>query len=257
MLTLALSLAAVFTGLIAGMLSGAFGVGGSVLTIPALRLAFGYPALVTVGTALASIVPVSAAGAIAHMRNGHADVKTGVAVGAWGVVAAAAGAQASVHAGGTAVIVANSFMILGAAVMVLRGGKGDDSGVPRAPALRRPATVALLGIVTGLFSGFLGLGGGIVLVPLLHRLLGYRVKVAMGTSLVAIAVLAVPGAVAHWVLGNVDPGLALALAIGAVPGAIIGARFTAVAGERTLRTGFACMLAVSAILMGASEAGLV
>ena len=129
--------------------------------------------------------------------------------------------------------------------------------VPRArsPGSRSDAQArqSCAGAATGLYSGFLGLGGGFVLVPLLTRWLRYPIKCAIGTSLVAIAILAVPGAITHVVIGNVDWAIAAGLTIGAIPGAVVGSRIGLGASDRALRLGFASLLALTGLWLAASE----
>jgi uncharacterized membrane protein YfcA len=104
--------------------------------------------------------------------------------------------------------------------------------------------LVLIGAVTGLYSGFLGLGGGFVLVPMLTRWLSYDIKKAIATSLLTITILAVPGTITHAMLGHIDWRIAGVLVIGVVPGAIVGARLTLGSGERSVRIGFATLLLV-------------
>ena len=94
---------------------------------------------------------------------------------------------------------------------------------------------------------------GFVVVPALTRWLGVPLKRALGTSLVVVAVLAVPGTIAHYVLGHVDLGLAAWLIVGTVPGAWIGARLTAAAKERTVAISFSVVLAVAGLVLAGSE----
>lgn len=248
-------LLAAVVGLGAGLLSGAFGVGGGAVTTPAIRMLLGYPELVAVGTPLPVIIPTAIAGAMTHARLGTADVRAGLLLGAWGAPAAVAGALLSRVVGGQAVLIITAVVIVAVAVDMMRfslsvagGGPDNVSGRVRSPAL--------LGMATGLYSGFLGLGGGFVLVPLLYRLNGFPIKRAIGTSLVAVAVFAVPGSITHWALGHVDIGLALALTVGVVPGAIIGARLAFAARERTIRTVFALFLGSVGVVMGLAETGV-
>ena len=112
--------------------------------------------------------------------------------------------------------------------------------------------LVVIGVVTGFFSGFLGLGGGFVLVPLLTRWLGYDIKRAIATSLFAITILAVPGTIAHALLGHIDWRIAAVLAIGVVPGALVGARWTQGAAERSVRLGFAVLLLAVGIWLATS-----
>jgi hypothetical protein len=100
---------------------------------------------------------------------------------------------------------------------------------------------------------FLGLGGGFVIVPLLARWLGFDMKRAVGTSLLAVAILAVPGSITHYLLGHVDLAIALGLALGVVPGAALGSRLTVLAREAAVRYAFAAMLACVAVLLVVGE----
>ena len=85
-------------------------------------------------------------------------------------------------------------------------------------------TLASVGVIAGLLSGLLGIGGGIVIVPALAGMLGMPLKRALGTSLVAVVVLVIPGTIVHAVLGNIDWAVALFLTIGSLPGARLGRR---------------------------------
>lgn len=250
-------LPAALVGLAAGVLSGAFGVGGGVVTTPAIRMLLGYPELIAVGTPLPVILPTAVVGAFAHARQGTADVRTGLIVGAWGAPAAIVGALLTRLAGGTFVLMVTAVVIVAVAIDMLRAVvRPVPSPQDPVPSAARRLGLAPLGIAAGLYSGFLGLGGGFVLVPLLNRALGIPVKRAIGTSLVALTLFAIPGSVTHWLLGNVDLRLAFALVVGVVPGALLGARLNAVASERVIRSLFALMLAIVGVILGLSEAGV-
>ena len=114
----------------------------------------------------------------------------------------------------------------------------------------------IIGAVTGLYAGFLGLGGGFILVPMLTRWMRFDIKLAIGTSLIAIGILAVPGTITHALLGHVDWGIAFVLALGVVPGAWLGARISLGAADRTIRLAFAAMLVVVGGWLALSELGL-
>ena len=270
--------AMIAVGLFSGVLSGAFGIGGGLVTTPAIRLLLGYPALIAVGTPLPVILPGAVTGAAAYWRRGSADVRAGVLMGLVGSAGSVAGALLSQRAGGTVVLLATAAVIAWAsadmllqhrrataaeAVTAAVSGEGEsDEGVapvegPSGATRHRLVWLAIIGIVAGAYSGFLGLGGGFVIVPGLTRYLGMPVKRAIGTSLVTVAVLAIPGTIAHSLLGHVDWSLAVLLAIGVVPGAMLGARLTARASDRVVRLSFAALLAVVGVWLAVSEiAGL-
>lgn len=244
-------------GLVAGALSGAFGVGGGIVTTPAIRLLLDAPALVAVGTPLPVIIPTAIAGAWSHRRSGTADVRAGAIIGSAGAVTAVIGAWLTGLVGGSVVLIATAALIVWSAgdmaLQVLRPPVPlSASEEAAATGLRTPRLVAV-GLLTGAYSGFFGLGGGFVIVPLLTRWLRFPVKRAVGTSLVAVALLAVPGTITHAVMGHVDWALAASLALGVVPGALVGAHFTARARDNTIRCAFAALLTVVALWLAVSE----
>lgn len=246
-------------GLGAGVLSGMFGVGGGVLTTPAIRLILGAPALIAVGTPLLVIIPTAVAGAYSYLRRGSADLRIGLTIGVWGAAASVAGAYLSDVAGGSFVMLTTAGLITYMAADILYSAlkpSDPEKAIFSEQHGHRGLALVALGITTGLYSGFLGLGGGFVLVPMLSRLFGMPIKRAIGTSLVAIAVLAIPGSVAHWMLGHVDVALALGLMVGVVPGAMLGAKFTAVSDEKAIKIGFACLLVFAGGALAVSELGV-
>ena len=259
-------------GLFSGVLSGAFGVGGGLITTPAIRLLLGYPALIAVGTPLPVILPGAVTGAATYWKRGSADVRAGITMGLIGSIGSVAGAMVSQFVGGTVVLLATAALIAWASADMLMqhrsavraeaavGESESDEGVlPELdggrPGQRRTLGLILIGALAGFYSGFLGLGGGFVIVPGLTRYLGMPVKRAIGTSLVTVAVLAVPGTIAHNMLGHIDWSLALMLALGVVPGAVIGARLTERASDRAVRLSFAILLAVVGVWLALSEVG--
>lgn len=113
-----------------------------------------------------------------------------------------------------------------------------------------------IGLLTGVVSGYVGLGGGFLMVPLMTLLLKFPMKLASGTSLIAIMIIALPGAVFQCMLGNVDYLAGIAVACGSIPGALLGARLMPHVPERGLRFIFAGFLGVAAILMMLKETGV-
>ena len=91
---------------------------------------------------------------------------------------------------------------------------------------------------------------------MLTRWMRFDIKRAIGTSLLAIAILAIPGTITHALLGHIDWRIALVLALGVIPGALIGARLSLGAAERTIRLAFAAMLVVVGAWLAISELGL-
>jgi len=103
--------------------------------------------------------------------------------------------------------------------------------------------LVVIGLVAGLFSALLGVGGGTVIVPLLILGAAYSTRPAMGTSLAAVALIAVVGSVTYALHGEIKPGAAAVVGLPAVAGAVAGAALQQRLATRTLSFAFAALLA--------------
>jgi uncharacterized membrane protein YfcA len=109
--------------------------------------------------------------------------------------------------------------------------------------------VLVIGLATGLFSGFFGVGGGVIAVPLLVGLLALGQHRAHGTSLAAIVVTATTSAVVYALRGDIDWLLAAKVTVGCVVGVLLGARLMARLPAHRLRQGFAVVLLLVGLRM--------
>ena len=116
-----------------------------------------------------------------------------------------------------------------------------------------PAIFAGIGFLAGGISGLLGIGGGLVMVPLLAGWLGMPLKTALGTSLLTMVALVIPGTLVHASLGHIDWAIFLVVVAGSIPGALVGARIALGTKDRTLRLVVGTFLLVVALGYGASE----
>jgi len=274
-------------------MSGLFGIGGALITTPAIRLLLGVPVLIAVGTPLVAIIPGAVTGAVTLVRAKVADVRTGLVAGAAGALFSAVGAVMSEWIGGRVALVLTGALLLYFAVTAFAHARtlpqsgsseqesafeqntscttqqAEQTGMkhqaaestlqPPLPggsrAARPPGTVRpiALGVVAGFAGGLLGLGGGFVLVPMFSRLFGFSQRKAVATSLISVLFMAIPGMLSHARLGHVDWRVGLTLAAGAVLGAWVGARLVLKSSERVLRYGFAVLLALVGIWLVLNE----
>jgi hypothetical protein len=166
-----------------------------------------------------------------------------------GVVGAAAGASMTEVVETHLLLVITAVLLGWQAVDILRNRASTG------PAERESGPRQLLGVglAAGLVSGLLGIGGGLVMVPLLTGWLGVPLKRALGTSLAAIVLLVIPGVAVHALLGHIDWSICLAVVFGSVPGARVGARLALGTRERTLRMLVGSFLLLVAFAYGVSE----
>lgn len=116
-------------------------------------------------------------------------------------------------------------------------------------SVKKIALCLLIGLIAGLASGYVGVGGGFIMVPLFISLLGIMMRQASGTSLVAVTILAIPGVVEQGLLGHIDYIAGIAMAVGSIPGAVIGANLIRKVPERKLRFVFGAFLLISAVVL--------
>lgn len=116
-------------------------------------------------------------------------------------------------------------------------------------SVKKVALCLLIGLIAGLASGYVGVGGGFIMVPLFISLLGIMMRQASGTSLVAVTILAIPGVVEQGLLGHIDYIAGIAMAVGSIPGAVIGASLIRKVPERKLRFVFGAFLLISAVVL--------
>ena len=130
--------------------------------------------------------------------------------------------------------------------------------VPDQPVLSRKQYLqgACIGLVAGLASGYVGVGGGFIMVPLMLAVLDIPMSLASGTSLIAIMILAIPGVIEQGLLGNIDYLAGIAIVVGSIPGALVGARLVRVVPERQLRFIFGGFLLVAAVMLMLNEFGI-
>ena len=246
-------------GLLTGVLSGAFGVGGAVISTPIIRV-LGASAIVSVGTTLPPALPSAVSGSVRYV---NASLVVGAAA-LWtvppGVVTSIAGSILTDHVPGHG----HLLQLLTAGLLAFTawrtsGGPqtGDEAPVPSAEigrTGRERTLLAAIGAVAGLLSGLLGVGGGFVMVPAFTAYTRMSIKQAIATSLVCVGLFAIPGTITHGVLGEIDWRFAFWLTVGVIPGARIGSGLAIRAAERHLRRLVAVFLGIIAVVYAVGEA---
>ncbi|WP_296127918.1 sulfite exporter TauE/SafE family protein [uncultured Senegalimassilia sp.] len=268
-------IAPALAGVFVGVMSGLLGVGGGTIMVPIFRLAFGMSPLASTATSLFAIIPTSISGVVAHTRAKTCVPKLGLALGAGGAVMSPMGVWlASVSPGWLVICVAaivigfSAFKMFKKAVKCApapragrAGGNAQDESakvVPDQPHLSRKQYLqgACIGLIAGLASGYVGVGGGFIMVPLMLAVLDIPMSLASGTSLIAITILAIPGVIEQGLLGNIEYLAGIAIVVGSIPGALVGARLVRVVPERQLRFIFGGFLLVAAVMLMLNEFGI-
>jgi uncharacterized membrane protein YfcA len=244
------ALLGVLVGFVAGLLSGLFGVGGGIVTTPAVNVVLGGSAIQAIATPLPVIFPTSLVGAFTYARAGEVSFRAARWAIGPGIVGAVVGALLTERVNAHLLLLVTAVVIGWTAIQLIRGGTPKVAWEKGKTPVWKHATIGLL---AGFVSGLLGVGGGIIMVPAFTLFVGMPLKRALGTSLVVIAALVVPGTLVHWALGHIDWAIFAVLTLGVVPGARLGAHLALGARERELRLTVGCFLLVVAAAYGISQ----
>ncbi|HME46592.1 sulfite exporter TauE/SafE family protein [Mycobacterium sp.] len=238
---------AVLVGISLGLLGG----GGSILTVPLLAYVAGMDAKPAIATSLLVVGVTSAIAAITHARAGRVRWRVAVIFGLAAMAGAYTGGRLARFIPGTVLLIAFAVIMIAAGVAMLRGRKDMAvfEGNQPLPVLK----ITLLGVTVGVISGLVGAGGGFLLVPALALLAGLPMPIAVGTSLVIIAMQSFAGFAGHLATEHIDWRLAGMVTAAAVVGALIGGRLIAFIDPATLRKLFGWFVLLMASVMLAEE----
>ena len=292
-LSLAMVVLFVGFGLLIGVLFGFFGMGGSFLVTPAL-LVMGYPTRVAVGSGLAFVFGTSVIATLKHRDMGQVDYKLGILMIAGTTAGIEAGKEIVIHLeslGMAGSIISVTYVVLLGGIgafVTYEATKGGDSGgsidhdaadaevdaddipdiakkiqsynVPPMISLRGGVSVSLwlilaVAFVTGLLSGFLGVGGGFIRMPALFYLIGVPVPIAVGTDLFEIVFSGGLGSFLYALDGGVDLSIVVPLLAGSAFGARIGSAATSIVDEDDIKVYFGLMLLGGALAVAVREIG--
>ena len=242
-------------GVATGLMSGTFGVGGAVISTPAIR-ALGCSAALAVGTTLPSILPGAVTGSWRYRHGELIRWRVIAFTAPSGIVAAVIGAWVSprVPGNGHLLMVLTALLLMWSAINMIRSVAPKDliNKVDGGEKSKNTFEV-LTGVFAGGLSGLLGLGGGIIMVPLFRKWLRLPIKNAVATSLICVGCFAVPGTITHAIENGIDWRFALWLTGGVVVGAPLGSKMALKMSDRKLQRVFGLFLALISVVYGLGE----
>ncbi len=278
----------------AGVFGSLLGLGGGVLIVPLLTVGFGLPFREAVGVSLVCVIVTSSAAAGVFLERHLANLRLGMVLEVFTATGALLGGLVAfllperVLAGlfaallgytaftmvqrsrqGAAPVSGPSADDAGAVEPGVPSGPGEGPGAATAPTGQtladqiagpgyRPHRLpfgAVGSLGAGIVSALLGVGGGIVKVPLMHLVMGVPLKVATATSNMMIGVTAAASAIVYLLRGGIDPYVAGPTAVGVFVGAMVGSRVASRIDVRLLRILFVGVMAVTAVQMAVRALG--
>ncbi|MGC2035124.1 MAG: sulfite exporter TauE/SafE family protein [Thermoplasmata archaeon] len=259
----------------AGFVGSLLGIGGGLFLVPALFLLFGVDIRLAIAASLISVVATSCGSAAAYVKAGLTNLRLAmfleIATATGGLLGALLSVVLLAHSEYILVFLFVPVVLLSAWLML--AARGSDSQPDRAAdgwsarlrlggAYTDPVqgsvvsyNVTRSGVglgfagIAGVASGLLGIGGGLFKVPAMSSFMNVPIRVAVATSNFMIGVTASAGALVYLFAGQVSFGLAAPVAIGVVAGSYLGSHYGPTTSTTGLKTLFAIVLVVAAVLM--------
>src|SRR6059036_3750793 len=257
---------------VAGFIGAMFGLGGGILIIPFLTLVEGVPVPYAVGASIVSVVATSSASAATYVQDRLTNLRLGMFLEVGTILGAITGAFVAAFLAPGILLILFGILLIYASVIMIAGRKVDfPSGIVPDKVAQKlrlggeyfdPATGATtqyevtntlrtlsISGVSGIVSGLLGVGGGIIGVPTMNLLSKVPVKVASATSNFMIGVTAAASASVYFVRGDVQPLLVAPLMVGVVIGAAVGTRLLRRTPPLRVKLLFAILLVTVSVAM--------
>lgn len=255
--------------LLAGFLGSLTGLGGGIVVVPLLTLCFGVDIRYAIGASLVSVIATSSGAAAAYVKEGYTNIRIGMFLEIATTLGALAGAMLAAKAPTHVIAVIFGIVLLFSAYLSERprslvpstnppdplavrltmdGSYPTDEG-RRVYHVRSIPTGFGLMFIAGNLSGLLGIGSGAAKVLAMDQAMGIPFKVSTTTSNFMIGVTAAASAGIYLNRGYIDPGLAMPVMLGVLPGALLGTRLLVHAQTRVLRVVFTVVVLMLAIEM--------
>ncbi|MFF7444451.1 sulfite exporter TauE/SafE family protein [Streptomyces sp. NPDC008122] len=243
----------VAVSLLIGVSLGILGGGGSILTVPILVYLAGQDTKEAIATSLFVVGVTSLAALIPHARAHRVRWRTGLLFGAFSMAGAYGGGRLAEYIPGTVLLVAFALMMLATAFAMLRKPRDGAKKTRSAHGDLPLKHIAVEGLVVGAVTGLVGSGGGFLVVPALAILGGLPMGIAVGTSLLVIAMKSFAGLAGHLSGVSIDWGIALTVTVAAVIGSLIGARLAGRIPQDALRKAFGWFVVVMGVFVLAQQ----
>lgn len=236
-------------GVLVGVFSGLFGVGGGIVLIPILVLALHVAQKRAQATSLVMVSIAAATGAITYAFGSSIAWEAVVPLIAGGLTGTWLGTAVVKRTPDKWLQLAFAVLLVIAAVRMVWAGTNPTESTPVALTAVIAAGYVLAGLAMGLLSAFLGVGGGVIVIPLLVALFGFPQQLAAGTSLIVMIPIALMGAWRLTRAGHTDWSQGSRIGVGAAFGAVAGASLALVTNQSVLQIGFAILLLFAAFQM--------
>ena len=258
------TVAMIITGIFTGIVTGLTGASGVMVVIPLITILFGFPVHAAIGTSLVADVIAAIPIAYTYHKHNHTDIKAGIWIALGAVVGAQIGAIKAVGVpGGWLAMSLAIFMILLGIKMWVKGAKHQASQKKfELPLILQTVpghmmTMTLIGFIVGLFTGFFGAGGGILIFLVLYFILRLPLKTAIGTSTLMMIITALSGSAGYLANGNIDLKAGIIIGCAAAVGGMFSAHLANhISDDRLAKAVGAIFVVLALVMIGIKVLGI-
>jgi uncharacterized protein len=247
-------------GLVAGLFGALVGLGGGVIIIPILTLIFDVPIKSAVAISLISVCATSIGGAARYLAAGKSDFRLGLFMETTTVAGAICGGMVALLVNQSLIAIMFSLLLFYTSItMILKKENKGNSEIDYRhsdPVGTVKYVVLVLSFVGGIISSFLGVGGGVIKVPIMNLILKIPIKISAATSTYMIGITTAAGSLVYLIKGMVDYQMAAPLILGTYLGSSVGAKLSARINSTVIKYIFVSVLLYSAVTITLRHLGI-
>ena len=263
-----------FAGAVTGMVGALLGLGGGVFLVPLLSIGFHLPFRTAVAASLVAVIATSCTTTIINMRRGLVNTPLAFTLLLATSVGAQAGGSLAQHISTQALFVLFAATLIAVAIVVTSrsrmrnviedpsmdvgwlGGRLVEEGKTLSYVMKRLPFAMTVSLIAGAISGLLGVGGGVIQVPILNSFCGIPIRVAAATSAYMIGPTAAVSAFPYLSRGDLDPLITAAIALGSLPGSAAGTWLSRRMDVRSIKGVLATALVLVALRLLVAAIGM-
>lgn len=236
-------------GIVTGAIGSALGLGGGFILVTVFHTIMGWPLIAAVAGSQVCLLAGSLAATYRYLRMGLVDLRLGVLLETPAIAGSLIGAVVAYLLGAKVLTILFGMVALAAAYYMWRDREGSSGEIPSADPPRRVPLAMALSVLAGSVASVLGVGGGVLKVPIMSVVMGLPMRRVVATSSFMIGITAAASALVYHAKGSLWIAPSATVALGVLIGSEIGARLQPRVGTRSLRRIFSGLLLVFALRM--------
>ena len=243
----------IICGLTAGLLGGYLGLGGGIIMVPFLTIIAGIDIKVAVPVSVTATVVTSIASSNEYLKKGMVDIELSIILALFMVIGTITGSSLSAYIPSHYIQLVLTVIVLYTAISLIKNKKTDNSEFHIIDRNKNIILAGAIAIVTGVLSGLVGIGGGVIIIPVLYLMIGLPLSTSRGTSSLMIGFSAAAAATVFYLNDMIDFQIVIGVIFGIIIGGKLGGKLGAIAKPKIVKIIFFLVLLYVAIKLGYSS----